>query len=320
MKNFSFFLKLEVKLIIILYLCGMNIQKEDIKNIHLKGVYIIKCLCRKKIYIGSTTRSFNDRYSEHYKSLKNNCHKNIYLQNAVNKYGLEYFEFHILEIINDIGLILIREQYYLDLYEAHKKSKSYNINCKATGSTQFDKETYKRRAKTLVKTNTIAHQYYEQYLNNMISIENIPKKYVKIVKAYLDKRENHWAKGKTIANGYDWSFLKGNKKTLSEKTNKKYKEQSINSRENRTPNILVYDYNGNYLKTFRSATDIEEFSLINKDFFPLVLRNKSGRNGKPFYYLSKINVTNNCKKLSTHYKGLQFRYENSKIPVINLSL
>jgi group I intron endonuclease len=63
------------------------------------GVYQIKNLVNDKIYIGGTTEGFNKRFGRHVRGLRNGKHDNIRIQNDYNKYGIEVFEFSILEIV-----------------------------------------------------------------------------------------------------------------------------------------------------------------------------------------------------------------------------
>ena len=91
------------------------------------GIYQIKNLDNKQIYVGSTVRSFYKRWADwrcNFKRGKANRH----LQNAWNKYGAESFEYSILEIVQDKKLILEREQYWIDLlkpeYNFDKKAQS----------------------------------------------------------------------------------------------------------------------------------------------------------------------------------------------------
>jgi len=67
-----------------------------------------------KYYIGSSI-NFNNRKNKHLTNLKNNKHVNAKLQNHANKYGLEDLEFSILEILYDSSLLVIREQFFIDL-------------------------------------------------------------------------------------------------------------------------------------------------------------------------------------------------------------
>ncbi len=51
------------------------------------GVYLIKNKYNNKIYVGSTSISFNSRFSAHLKELNGNRHRNKHLQQSYNKYG-----------------------------------------------------------------------------------------------------------------------------------------------------------------------------------------------------------------------------------------
>lgn len=45
---------------------------------------------------------------------------------------------------------------------------------------------------------------------------------------------------------------------------------------------------------------------------------KTGRNGYHPGILKNANINNCCKGIVKHYKGLQFRYENSELPVLSI--
>jgi group I intron endonuclease len=64
-------------------------NKEKHKNV--SGIYLIINKVNNKYYLGSTTRIFRKRFSEHRSYLKSNKHKTKYLQNSYNKYGKESF-------------------------------------------------------------------------------------------------------------------------------------------------------------------------------------------------------------------------------------
>jgi len=55
------------------------------------GIYYIKNIINKKVYIGQTITNFKRRWDRHKSYLKNKTHHNIYLQNAFNKYGEQNF-------------------------------------------------------------------------------------------------------------------------------------------------------------------------------------------------------------------------------------
>lgn len=92
------------------------------------GIYKILNLKNNKLYIGSSS-NLRYRMSSHWAKLESNCHANIYLQRAYNKYGKENFIILVLEYVDklDRDLLLEREQYYLDLYQACNNKFGYNI-------------------------------------------------------------------------------------------------------------------------------------------------------------------------------------------------
>lgn len=96
--------------------------KEDLRT---AGVYMIINHYNNKVYIGSTRASFRDRWDSHITNLKSNNHSNQYLQHAWNKYGYQYFEFKIIEQINDPAKIIEAEQFYIDVFFGET---CYNLN------------------------------------------------------------------------------------------------------------------------------------------------------------------------------------------------
>lgn len=85
------------------------------------GVYIIKNKINNHFYIGSAS-NITKRFCAHRRLLIKNMHHNIHLQRACNKYGLENFEFIILEECMEIDK-LDREQYYINTLKPE-----YNIS------------------------------------------------------------------------------------------------------------------------------------------------------------------------------------------------
>jgi predicted GIY-YIG superfamily endonuclease len=98
------------------------------QNSKICGIYQVKCVVNNKIYIGQSIDIIR-RWNQH-KYGKGN----IILRNAIKKYGVENFEFTIIEEIGvnnktreDIVKELYkREQYWFDITKPYEKG--YNIN------------------------------------------------------------------------------------------------------------------------------------------------------------------------------------------------
>lgn len=92
----------------------------------ISGIYKIVNIINNKFYIGSS-KELNRRWSEHKSELKHNKHINIILQRAWNKYGIDCFNFEIIEEC-DVNILLEREQFYIDTLKP-----KYNIGLKSSG-------------------------------------------------------------------------------------------------------------------------------------------------------------------------------------------
>ena len=125
-----------------------------------------------------------------------------------------------------------------------------------------------------------------------------------------------WNKGQPM--NEEWKQNLRKPKTKTDKLKQKYKDQSKKTRE-ALPKVLVYDNNGNYIKTFNCSRDIYEYSLNENHDLPLVLYNKVGRNGHHPGILKHQNISHCCNGRTKHYKGLQFRFENSDLPILIIS-
>lgn len=89
------------------------------------GIYVIKNTITGQFYVGSAKNIKKRKYIHFYK-LGKNIHHNKYLQNSFNYYGIEVFEFKILETC-DKNLLIKREQYWIDKYFDDQK-QCFNMN------------------------------------------------------------------------------------------------------------------------------------------------------------------------------------------------
>lgn len=88
------------------------------------GVYAIRNKVNGKVYVGSS-RVISRRWRRHRWHLRNGCHHSILLQRAWDKYGETAFQFEVLEEV-DLGLLLEREQHWLDELHCTDPSRGYN--------------------------------------------------------------------------------------------------------------------------------------------------------------------------------------------------
>jgi group I intron endonuclease len=238
------------------------------------GVYVIENLMNNKIYIGSSTMRVMKRIEHHVSMLRANKHKNAHLQNAFNKYGETSFCASVIETTEKHNT-LEREQHWIN---QHNFDDLYNINPLASGTPNMSKETILKRAETMKK----------KYASGELE-------------SNFKKGHTPWNKGRS---DIDYSYLKGVKKTKSEKVLNKLKKQSEQIRD-LSPRVYVYDVNYNFLGKFRCAKDLEEWSLTEQNSLPIKSRFEKERMGKPLNFLSSGNINKACKT-GKFYKGLRF--------------
>ena len=269
---------------------------ENTTEINKIGIYHILNKINDKLYIGSTIESFRKRFNLHKYQLRNNKHKNSHLQHAWNKYGEDNFEFLIIEICDNKEIVLDREQYYIDSKDFENL---YNINPFATGGLQFSEETLQKRANTLSKLNKERSERYKLWVDKILSDENLSENELNLFNIW--KNRIPWNKGKK----YDSTdHLKVPKKKSGNRIN------DIETKRNKAPEIEVYKDNI-LLGTFRSAKDLEEFSLTEECEFKVESRFKGKeRMGTPSKKLRAPNINVSCRT-GNPYKGLIFKFKSS---------
>lgn len=108
----------------------------------LSGIYKIENKSTKRIYVGSSTK-LTQRWKTHRKALRRGIHPNKSLQNAWDKYGENDFDFIIIEKVEDLEILLIKEQKWMDYYRCYERELGYNIRKNATNNSglKFSKES-----------------------------------------------------------------------------------------------------------------------------------------------------------------------------------
>lgn len=103
-------------------------------------IYKIKNKINDCFYIGSTS-DFKNRKRKHFNDLKNNKHSNRHLQNAYNLYGKDNFEIIIIEHIQDNSILIEREQYWIDKYDAINSGYNLAPNAGSTLGAKWSEES-----------------------------------------------------------------------------------------------------------------------------------------------------------------------------------
>ena len=139
------------------------------------GVYEIKNLINGKRYVGSSVNLLSRKF-EHFKSLKNNSHHSDHLQKAYNRYGQNNFLFVVIEYINDVNVLRIREQYWIDKLNVCNSKFGYNIALKATApmfGRKHSEETKLRLSK--IRKGRKFTEEHKQKISNKLKGRKRPK-------------------------------------------------------------------------------------------------------------------------------------------------
>lgn len=100
------------------------------------GIYAIRCTENGKVYVGSASISFCQRWCTHRSKLRRGMHDNRYLQASWNRHGESAFEFIVLEECEPHECIA-REQYWIDKLESLNRKSGYNHAPAAGGMLGF---------------------------------------------------------------------------------------------------------------------------------------------------------------------------------------
>ena len=87
-----------------------------------KGIYAIRNKITGCAYIGQSVVSIENRWSSHIAVLKKGKHTNKFLQDDWDKYGIDNYEFIILEEVDDKSKIDEREIYWIVKYKEDGKA------------------------------------------------------------------------------------------------------------------------------------------------------------------------------------------------------
>ena len=145
------------------------------------GIYQIVNSVNNKRYIGSSTNIIQ-RFRTHCSNLKHNKHSNLHLQNAWNKYGLDAFQFEIIEECSKDKL-LEREDCWRAKYDSNKLYDMELISGHPNLGKIFSSEIRKNMSKgqqRYLKSITIHHNkgLKRTELQRLKNIDNVSKNFI----------------------------------------------------------------------------------------------------------------------------------------------
>ena len=119
------------------------------------GIYKIENLINKKVYIGQSV-DINTRFRSHKSELKRKNHSNRHIQNSYDKYGLEGFNFSILEICdaNELDNLEIK---WIKVTDSTNQDKGYNLE---SGGSLHKKHSKESRARMSESIRGMNHPFY----------------------------------------------------------------------------------------------------------------------------------------------------------------
>lgn len=105
----------------------IEIKLEESSLLDQCGVYgVLDERINEIVYVGSTTTSFQQRWSEH---LRNFTRLNYPLYQVFRQYGLEHFHFIVIECMSSLSheAVIEREKYWIDFYQTKIKECGLNV-------------------------------------------------------------------------------------------------------------------------------------------------------------------------------------------------
>lgn len=295
-----------------------NVEDEELGyNEKNCGIYCITNLTNSKVYIGQSI-NIPKRMQDHlFKAFGiGQCSRHLY--NAMRKYGIDNFEWDILELCKREELS-IREAYYIKKFKATNRLNGYNSSdYDEKGNIKLSDET-----KTKIGDALRGVPKSQEHINNMytkFSKDNLPNREAidKRVETVKEKYKNGYVSpmlGKTSWNKGILSSDETKEKQRLAKLGTKLSQKHKNAiRLALTNRVCQFNMEGIFIQWWDSAIE------INKSDSSFLLPGIRGCcNGtKPYYlksifrYEKDIEDIENPQLNELEFKGIQKRYNNSK--------
>lgn len=177
-----------------------------------------------KVYIGQTTRNIDVRKMDHIYSANSN--NGYYFHNAIVKYGIDNFNWDIIDECNNIDELNLLEEQYIVQYDSMNEKNGYNLTSGGKNFTMSDviRQKLKDCSKHLSgKDNPFygkKHTDKSKQKQRLIKLgKNNPRYGVIVANETKQKMKDAWVKRKVS------SKYKESKKLFKSKWNKTHNEK-----------------------------------------------------------------------------------------------
>ena len=89
-------------------------------------IYKATNLVNGKVYVGQTVNTLKYRKDQHWREAICPSRKNVHFHNALLKYGIDNFEFEIIDRARDVDELNKKESYWIDYYNSTDSRYGYN--------------------------------------------------------------------------------------------------------------------------------------------------------------------------------------------------
>jgi len=281
---------------------------ENITNKESSNLIVYKAISpSKKIYIGITSKSLNERIYYHNNYSKNNKKSNRHFSNAINKYGIENIKFEIIDYATSWEELCELEKYWIGYYDSY--NNGYNMTLGGEGSLGYKyndkrmenylkyrnehpefnknisiklKEYFSKESNRLKQSNK-RKMYYLKHPEAKKEMSEIKKEYYK---NHPEKGIEHSKKIKKLFQENPEIKIKmsnSRKIYLSDKNN--YIKMSIACG---AKYFNVYDKNGNYVNQYLTQSECSRELNLNQSHIGSCLRKeRKSHKGFTFQYITQ---------------------------------
>lgn len=272
----------------------------------ISGIYTITNKIDGKIYVGQSVDVYT-RLRKHKEQLISNKHINCFIQSSVIKYGIENFEFEILEECNS-EYLYSQEHYWCNMLNTHNDKYGYNLKptnpyfLKGSSKQSALKaaETRKRKGftvskETITKSLISRKLTYEKrgYYHNEETRQKISNKLKGKKKLVVHKHNekskklmSEKAKIREVSQKAKDALKKYRiehdlKPMLGKKHSEITKQKIKDARKNQDMSycskpILQYNLDGNLVKEWKSLSSVNKIYKVNIKYY--CLKNKPFKN------------------------------------------